>query len=203
MNNSGKIVMVEPSTMLALGLAQFFGDLARVTVSAIIEGVDTLQEKILRYNPDILIINPVLLQHSEKESLRQINEKFPDLNVMALVSSFVGEDILKSYSGIIEITDSKQKVISKVLKALDNKRVSVSQASSGTIGLSRRETDILVAVAKGLTNKEISEQLNISVHTVITHRKNITKKTNIKPVAGLTVYALLNNLIDGNEVVER
>ena len=203
MNNSGKIVIVEPSTMLALGLAQFFGDLARVTVSAIIEGVDTLQEKILRYNPDILIINPVLLQHSEKESLRQINEKFPDLNVMALVSSFVGEDILKSYSGIIEITDSKQKVISKVLKALDNKRVSVSQASSGTIGLSRRETDILVAVAKGLTNKEISEQLNISVHTVITHRKNITRKTNIKSVSGLTVYALLNNLVDENEIVER
>lgn len=203
MNNSGKIVIVEPSTMLALGLAQFFGDLARVTVSAIIEGVDTLQEKILRYNPDILIINPVLLQHSEKESLRQINEKFPNLNVMALVSSFVGEDILKSYSGIIEITDSKQKVISKVLKALDNKRVSVSQASSGTIGLSRRETDILVAVAKGLTNKEISEQLNISVHTVITHRKNITRKTNIKSVSGLTVYALLNNLVDENEIVER
>ena len=44
-------------------------------------------------------------------------------------------------------------------------------------------------------SKEIAEQLNISIHTVISHRKNITKKTGIKSVAGLAVYAMLNNLM--------
>ena len=58
--------------------------------------------------------------------------------------------------------------------------------------LSSREKEILVCVAKGMLNKEI--------HTVITHRKNITRKTGIKTVAGLTVYALLNNLIDINTI---
>lgn len=62
--------------------------------------------------------------------------------------------------------------------------------------LSAREKEILVSVAKGMLNKEIADQYNISIYTVISHRKNITRKTGIKTVAGLTVYALLNNLID-------
>ena len=57
-----------------------------------------------------------------------------------------------------------------------------------------------MGVAKGLLNKEIADQNNISVYTVISHRKNITRKTGIKSVAGLTVYALLNGLIDINSV---
>ena len=62
--------------------------------------------------------------------------------------------------------------------------------------LSAREKEILVCVAQGMSNKEIADHCNISVYTVITHRKNITRKTGIKTVAGLTVYALLNNLLD-------
>ena len=64
--------------------------------------------------------------------------------------------------------------------------------------LSAREKEILVCVAKGLLNKEIADLCNLSIHTVITHRKNITRKTGIKTTPGLTVYALLNNLIDIN-----
>ena len=62
--------------------------------------------------------------------------------------------------------------------------------------LSAREKEVLVCVAKGMINKEIADHLNISIHTVISHRKNISQKTGIKTVAGMTVYALLNKLID-------
>ena len=61
--------------------------------------------------------------------------------------------------------------------------------------LSAREIEILAAVAQGLLNKEIASKFNISIHTVITHRKNIVRKTGIKTIAGLTAYAILNNLI--------
>ena len=64
--------------------------------------------------------------------------------------------------------------------------------------LSDREKEILVCVARGMLNKEIADQNNISIHTVISHRKNITRKIGIKTVAGLTVYAILNGLIDVN-----
>ncbi len=66
--------------------------------------------------------------------------------------------------------------------------------------LTDREKEILVCVAKGMLNKEIADRFKLSIHTVISHRKNITRKTGIKSVAGLTVYALLNNLIDMNTI---
>jgi len=61
--------------------------------------------------------------------------------------------------------------------------------------LSAREIEILAGVAQGLLNKEIAAKYNLSIHTVITHRKNIARKTGIKTIAGLTAYAILNNLI--------
>ncbi len=66
--------------------------------------------------------------------------------------------------------------------------------------LSDREEEVLVQVARGLLNKEIADKLNISINTVITHRKNITRKTGIKTVPGLTVYAILRGLIDINSI---
>jgi regulator of cell morphogenesis and NO signaling len=66
--------------------------------------------------------------------------------------------------------------------------------------LSEREKEILVSVARGLLNKEIADKHHISINTVITHRKNITSKTGIKTVPGLTVYAILHNLIDINSI---
>ena len=64
-----------------------------------------------------------------------------------------------------------------------------------------REKDVLICLSKGLKNNEIADQLNISVHTVITHRKNIVRKTGIKSVAALTVYAILNNLSEEKDII--
>ena len=77
------------------------------------------------------------------------------------------------------------------------------ETTKGTddVELSKRETDVLVAVAKGMMNKEIADQMNISIHTVISHRKNITRKTGIKSVSGLTVYALLKDLIHEEDLI--
>ena len=73
-----------------------------------------------------------------------------------------------------------------------NKQKNVSQTEE----LSEREIDVLREVVQGLSNKEIADKLFISVHTVITHRKNITRKLNIHTTAGLTIYAIVNNIID-------
>ncbi len=66
--------------------------------------------------------------------------------------------------------------------------------------LTPREKEILKLIALGYTNQQIAEKLFISPHTVITHRKNITKKLGIKSISGLTVYAILNNLVDLEEL---
>lgn len=75
------------------------------------------------------------------------------------------------------------------------------QLQQDTEELSSRERDVIVQIVKGLSNKEIAEVLCISVHTVITHRKNITRKLNIHSTAGLTIYAIVNKLIDINSLV--
>lgn len=66
--------------------------------------------------------------------------------------------------------------------------------------LTEREINVLKLVASGYTNKEIAEELFLSPHTVITHRKNITRKLGVYTVSGLTVYALINKLINPSEV---
>lgn len=66
--------------------------------------------------------------------------------------------------------------------------------------LSIRETDVLQLIVKGSTNKEIADRLNISLNTVLTHRKNITTKLGIKTVSGLTFYAIMNGIISGDEI---
>ncbi len=66
--------------------------------------------------------------------------------------------------------------------------------------LSQREKEIIVCVVKGMTNKQIAEQLFISTHTVITHRRNIASKLQIHSPAGLTIYAIVHKLVDIDDV---
>ena len=66
--------------------------------------------------------------------------------------------------------------------------------------LSPREKEIIVCVVKGMTNKQIADTLCISTHTVITHRRNIAAKLQIHSAAGLTIYAIVNKLVELSEI---
>ena len=68
--------------------------------------------------------------------------------------------------------------------------------------LSTREKEIIVCVVKGMTNKQIADALCISAHTVITHRRNIAAKLQIHSAAGLTIYAIVNKLVELSEIKE-
>lgn len=198
MKSDNKIIIVEPSPMLSAGLAQYFDDVKQVSIVSQLNSLDRLEEKLASYNPDILVINPLLVAFDANETFQRLLRDFPNMVPVALVSSFIDKNILKQFKEVIEMTDSKQKVVTKIFNLLSDSKSSLEKPES--VELSNREIDVLVALAKGLTNKEISDQLFISVHTVITHRKNIIRKTGIKSVSGLTVYALLNNLVDETEI---
>ena len=66
--------------------------------------------------------------------------------------------------------------------------------------LGKREKEIIECVARGMSNKEIADKLCISVNTVTTHRRNICAKLEIHSPAGLTIYAILNGIVDPNEI---
>lgn len=86
--------------------------------------------------------------------------------------------------------------------ALTNKQAPTQRrhALPKTEELSEREQDVLIQVVRGLSNKEIADVLCISTHTVISHRKNIARKLNIHSTAGLTIYAIVNKLVDINSI---
>lgn len=195
---NNKIIIVETSNIISSGLSSFFNDMNQMTVASVVDNVEDLQDKMIIHNPDVLIINPMILGYNINVFFKNLNQNYPNINVIALVTTYLDKNILKYFKEIIELTDNKQKVVNKLLNILNNNDDSSSQNES--VELSNREEDVLVCVAKGMTNKDISEVLNISVHTVITHRKNIVKKTGIKSVSGLTVYALLNNLVEESEI---
>ena len=195
-----KILIAETSPIISSGLSSFFNDMNQIAVASIVDNIDDLQDKIIMYNPDVLIINPMMLGCMLNTFVKQMTQNHPNVNRVALVTSYVDKNILKNFKEVIELSDNKQKVINKMLNLQNNNDEASAQNES--VDLSNRETDVLVCVAKGMTNKDISDMLNISVHTVITHRKNIVKKTGIKSVSGLTVYALLNNLVEESEIYE-
>lgn len=85
-----------------------------------------------------------------------------------------------------------------VLSGRTEPQIDVTKPKEDT--LSEREKDIVRCIVRGLTNKEVAEELFISVNTVITHRKNIARKLSIHSVAGLTIYAIVNNLISLDEI---
>ncbi len=192
-----KIVLGEESAIIALGFAKILESSALFEVVAHAEYIGKLEEKVTIIKPDVVIVNPMMSGAVRGDST--INT-FENPCVVALIHNYVEQSILKQYHGTIDIGDNRQEIENKLKEALtqsDNK----DSEKRNSYELSDRETDVLVAVAKGMQNKEIADILNISIYTVISHRKNIVAKTGIKSVAGLTVYALINNLISESDVM--
>lgn len=99
----------------------------------------------------------------------------------------------------IASNDSLELMIEQIELLFENDTNTI-QSGENNKGLSAREIDVLQLIVKGSTNKEIADKLNISLNTVLTHRKNITSKLGIKTVSGLTFYAIMNGYISGDEI---
>lgn len=118
------------------------------------------------------------------------------LAVVGIQSALAEEDALKRFAGVVTLYHSAEDVMRIVEETVQQPQIH----NFADHELSERERDVLILVARGYTNKEIASELNISPHTVISHRKNIVHKTGIRSVAGLTVYAVLNKLIDSEQL---
>jgi DNA-binding NarL/FixJ family response regulator len=201
MNNDKyyKIIIVEPSPIISSGLKQLLHENKEFVIAGHVDNFAYLKNRILALRPDLLIINPIVIDFDKRFALRSLFQDMPNMALVALVHSYIDSDILRQYNNVIEIYDTYSTIENKLRNALSS-QVDKKEVFENGGDLTEREVDVLIAVAKGLMNKEIADKLNISIHTVISHRKNITRKTGIKSVSGLTVYALINNLITSDEV---
>lgn len=195
-----KTVVIGPSSIVALGLKTLLAEAGgEFEVCGTFDGPESFGQRAPLLQPDLILIDPVVFDARHRMAVRNCFEGLEQVTLVAIVYGFIEPEALKQYHGAIFIYDDGRKVVRKLRQAMEERN---SEAEAGGEGyeLTDRESEILVSVARGLTNKEIADVHHISVHTVISHRKNITRKTGIKTVSGLTVYALLNNLIDQSEI---
>ena len=194
-----KIAIAEPSSMLRIGLEQLLRELPDAEVVFSTDNLNALSARINALHPDILIVNPLLFDYAKRATIRAEFDQLPNLRIIGLITAYIESQHQRQFAGIIELNDDFQRIKS-TLNQVSN-TLQTDNEDPDTAPLSDREKDVLICLSKGLKNNEIADQLNISVHTVITHRKNIVRKTGIKSVAALTVYAILNNLIEEKDII--
>lgn len=101
---------------------------------------------------------------------------------------------------LLDYSQDEQHLIKSILQLHQHGHPHRPESNPDEHELSPREIEVLVLLTKGLINKEIADRLNISLTTVISHRKNITEKLGIKSVSGLTIYAVLHGYIEADRI---
>lgn len=142
----------------------------------------------------------VLFLGEENDDFAIINRLEP-INRVSLVGIFNTENLEQRkhrFDFTITTNTNSEKIRNIVTSIFSDSKDLKDYAENGE--LTQREREILKLVALGHANKDIAGKLFISVHTVISHRKNITEKLGIKSISGLTVYAILNKIIDTDTI---
>lgn len=182
-----RVLILEPSAVVAKGLVSLLNEGMAVWNIDMVAHVSEFRNKVRVSPPDLVLANPMCIDSPDSLGLPE------GCPILAIVYQYYDPKLLAAFDGVIGICDDREAITAKMLAATET---AAPTRASVAYELSKRETMVLVEVAKGLTNKEIADTLNVSVHTIISHRKNIMRKTGIKSVAGLTVYAIIHNLID-------
>jgi len=188
-------LIAESSEIIRKGLHQVLSDFGLFQSIQETPCTANIGELVRKFQTDVLFINPSLFTDGLRENLEKKSKR--KIALVAIVYSLHDDDSLKVYDEVVLVHDKGTKIQRKIQAIIKNQE---SDANINDQSLSSRETEVLKLLVKGLSNKEISTALFISTHTVVSHRKNITHKLNIRSVAGLTVYAMLNGLIRLEEI---
>ena len=185
------IIIFDKRYIVCKGLATIIKNIDNSLNIIEIDNIIQFQNYIQNTVPDFLFIpikqiqkihtqkNISQLQHTQVVVISNKRDKF--------YGNFFISEQLFMFEGKETITTKLEKLFAGINS--DNQELVITNE------LSKRELEIVKHIAEGNTNQQIATQLFISPHTVITHRKNITRKLGIKTVSGLTIYAILNNLI--------
>lgn len=199
MNRNITILIAEPSEIIFEGLSSILNKSSFTPSIQWVPGLKEMQQIYLHHQIGLIIVNPSLIQHSPKE-YRSLKEKFGNIRWVGLVYAFYDQQTLEEFDALISVSESSEKITNTISSLLLKKKSKDNDQLQDV--LSDREIEVLKLLTTGNINKEIADKLNISIHTVITHRKNISHKTGIKSVSGLTIYAVLKKFISLDNLPE-
>ncbi len=161
-----------------------------------VDSLDDFHEIIHSKKVDILVTNPMQLVNRTKE-VKKIRNNNPNLSIIGINLGLIDNELMQLLDDTFTVYDSTNQVLNKLYKTTESND---SKSNSNTDNLTEREIDVLTNLVHGKSNKEIADTLNISIHTVVTHRKNISAKTGIRSQSGLTIYAISKKIISIDEI---
>jgi len=187
-NSRINIAVIEPSQIIFEGLSNILMKFKKNFYLYRFNDLEELKNSVSKEDFTVALINPLAIQNRLTDFLK-LKGNHPNMLTIALVYSFFDNDLLLKFDDTLSVTASMEQIRHKL------GQISTASEKSLHDDLSDREIEVLTQMVKGLANKEIADTLNISIHTVISHRKNITEKTGIKSLSGLTIYAITKKII--------
>ncbi|MBR3757046.1 MAG: response regulator transcription factor [Bacteroidaceae bacterium] len=199
-----RIAVAETSVIVRSGVVAVLKRLPGIQVRPVeVASPDALENCLHIDTPDILLVNPTFGGWFNVSEFRT-DTIHASVKCIALNCNITDTSILQAYDESITLYEDVESLQQKILRVAapadtddeDEKNLPLQETEQ----LSQREKEIVICVVKGMTNKEIADRLFLSIHTVNTHRRNIARKLEIHSAAGLTIYAIVNKLVELSEV---
>ncbi len=199
MTKASNILIVEPSVIIANGIESLVNNALPLANTAVCKNIPQHEPNCFAdaINWDIVIINPVLTNRCPNLQ-KNLRKYFHDAILIALITNLYDRSLCDMFQDCIYLND-EEKTILKILKKCNSEQ-KLMLKNSGI--LSERETEVLKQLVRGKSIKEIADNLHISNHTALSHRRNISDKLGIKSVAAMAIYAVVAKIIDPNESLE-
>lgn len=200
MSTNLKVAIAEPADIIRYGLEMMLKRLPGFRLQLVeIATAGSLLDLLQLHKPDLLIVNPLLpgsfgLSHIKEECGCE------EMKCVALQTTPVDPQTLEVYDERLSLYDSAEEIARKLQRLTQKPDAEGAEGEEGQQLLSQREKEIVVCVVKGMTNREIADRLFLSTHTVITHRRNIARKLQIHSASGLTIYAIVNKLVELSDI---
>ncbi|MFT4753101.1 MAG: DNA-binding NarL/FixJ family response regulator [Salibacteraceae bacterium] len=205
-----KVFIADSNVIVREGLKAIVSEVSNAVIIGESENSGELIAMLVDSNPDILFINyaSALMLESDIELIINtmpgtkiigITERPDRVSVLKYIKNNIDGHLLYSCDKeeikecMVSVRRNERFFCGKVLEVMNFENNQKSFTCEG-VKLSKRELEVIEFVAKGLSNKEIAIEMFLSVHTILTHRKNLMSKLGLRNTAGLVVYAVQNGI---------
>lgn len=197
-----KTAIYDPQLLTREGVKNLLAHHWAVGTTLLLNTDQNLEEQVYKFLPELLVLEYKGEQNIQPDTLERIKNKYPQLKTLVIsedddplvIRQFINtgiEGFLTKQCSNDEITEAVSAIggggkyyCKSVIEIITNKDL------PNSMELSDREMQVIRYVGKGFSSEEIASELNVSIHTVNSHRKNVLKKLGLRSPTELIVYAL-------------
>ena len=189
-----RILLIEPSAIVARGIREILSRYPEFEVIDTLPDLGHCTERLTLLSPDAVLVDPCLFDYQKRTSVRGVIPCLHEAVLVAVLTGLIDDEALRQYDGSVHLYDEPAQIVRKLRKAIESRDEHAGIPEN--YELSDRENEILVAVARGMTNKEIAQELFISENTVKYHKMNMLGKTGFSKSVDLAFYMISNGWIN-------